>query len=123
MSVLRLHALSVKTLQPLQFNPSTRELVSESDVDMAKKELKAALPTLRPLLVSYLQENLGGDELSAEYLLTSLISRVTKRTDSFVLGKASLNLVLPETVDASMVSSSDNDDEGNWTLLCPGLIC
>ncbi|KAA8491950.1 Mini-chromosome maintenance complex-binding protein [Porphyridium purpureum] len=98
-----LHVVRLEALSKEQAQPIFRGL----DVDSARRELHAVLPSMRTLLASYLTRSLGGDALAAEYLLATLVSGVELRNANVVAGKCVLNLILPE--DASSAGDEKSD--------------
>mmetsp|Transcript_17568 Transcript_17568/g.71092 ORF Transcript_17568/g.71092 Transcript_17568/m.71092 type:complete len:477 (-) Transcript_17568:584-2014(-) len=105
-AVRKVHAISVKTLNELEASPFAEAFSSPELFSDSRNQLKMALPELRQQLMESLRSALMGDELAAEYALTSLVSRVERRTDTMVVGKFSLNLILPKELPASKVIST-----------------
>jgi len=104
LSVVRLHALQLRDLGPLDVNNYTEALSRTQQVPSARRELCAALPTVRNLLISYITSRLGGDELASEYLLSTIVSYVAERANSTVVGKNALNLILPPELPSKRVA-------------------
>uniref|UniRef100_A0A7S0ZKB3 Mini-chromosome maintenance complex-binding protein n=1 Tax=Timspurckia oligopyrenoides TaxID=708627 RepID=A0A7S0ZKB3_9RHOD len=88
--VLGLHRLVHNDTNPLFENASL-------SADVAAQELGGCAAAMRSLLLSYLQNVLGGDSLGAEYLLMYLVSHVLARTDVLTTGKFALNLIIPDS--------------------------
>ena len=95
-NVQRLHVVSCRKLSPQQIHPLTAK-ISPADIPAAKNEVVQLAPAIRQLIIRYLASSLFGDLLAAEYLLMCLLSRPSRVAGSTVLGKLSLNLVLPNS--------------------------
>lgn len=64
---------------------------SEALPEVIDKE-KESLKEIREKILAVLKLILNGDEVSSEYFLLNLISKVHTRKDGFILGNISLNL-------------------------------
>ncbi|KAJ8901645.1 hypothetical protein NDN08_003852 [Rhodosorus marinus] len=105
-AVRKVHAISVKKLNELEAGPFAEEFSSTELLSDSRNQFKMALPELRQQLVESLRSALMGDELAAEYALTNLVSRVERRTDTMVVGKISLNFIIPKDLPSSKVIST-----------------
>eukprot|EP00188_Purpureofilum_apyrenoidigerum_P002358 Plantae.Rhodophyta-Purpureofilum_apyrenoidigerum.ctg24557.p1 GENE.Plantae.Rhodophyta-Purpureofilum_apyrenoidigerum.ctg24557~~Plantae.Rhodophyta-Purpureofilum_apyrenoidigerum.ctg24557.p1 ORF type:complete len:631 (-),score=88.18 Plantae.Rhodophyta-Purpureofilum_apyrenoidigerum.ctg24557:93-1940(-) len=103
LSVMRLHALKLRDLGPLDVNNYTESLSRTQQVSLARSELCTALPAVRGLLNSYVCNQLGGDHLASEYLLSAMVSHVAERGNGTIVGKIALNLVLPSGMSSKRV--------------------
>ncbi|CAN8069343.1 unnamed protein product [Agarophyton chilense] len=103
-NVKRLHVVQWREMEPWELNPLTKTLGTKGIIE-AKKEAKSMAGGLRELLVRYLSSALYNDSLAAEYLLMCLLSRPIRTNGGNVLGKLSINLVLPN--DSSLEVSEE----------------
>ncbi|KAK1869750.1 hypothetical protein I4F81_012216 [Pyropia yezoensis] len=85
------HALRVDGADVSDIHPALPPAVSAADAVTTT----AAATAGRGEVVAHLAVALGGDTLAATYLAACLASRVCVRTETAVLGKLSVNLVLP----------------------------
>lgn len=71
---------------------------------------------IRPYLLNFLTNILGGDKLAAEYLLMNLISRIYSRSSSIALGAFPLNFRNFAVPVLAIVSSYPNvhQDRGEY---------
>lgn len=86
---LRVTRASVADVHPALPSPASPAAALKADASTA------AAATLRGRVVDHLAGALGGDAVAATYLAAALSARVGGRTPTAVLGKLSLNLVLP----------------------------
>lgn len=117
--VATLHVISASPMpgQGVLLNPLLSNMVSlysvsnesvESKLRTSRHELvRNGLPALRQNLIACLANVLHGDVLAAEYLLLALLGRPVTRSDADgVIGRLTLNLVLPRetaTEDANRI--------------------
>ncbi|KAI0560473.1 Mini-chromosome maintenance complex-binding protein [Gracilaria domingensis] len=116
-NVKRLHAVQWREMQPWELNPLTKALGTNGIME-AKKEAKSLAGGLREMLVRYFASVLYNDTLAAEYLLMCLLSRPIRTNGGSVLGKLSVNLVLPND------SSYEKSQEIGAAIrnLCPSVV-
>lgn len=100
-NVKRLHAVGWREVQSWELNPLTKRL-GASGVKAVRQEVIQVAGGMREVLVRYIASALCGDVLSAEYLVMALLSRPVRSVGGSVLGKLSLNIVLPSGADASV---------------------
>jgi hypothetical protein len=103
----RIHVVSMRVLDddsPDPLCPLIGALAQSQSVprEDALRELKeTAMPTMREIILKYLASAIGGDLVAAEYLLYTLVGRpVIRPPAGGVLGKLTLNLVLPDGAQA-----------------------
>ncbi|PXF49662.1 Mini-chromosome maintenance complex-binding protein [Gracilariopsis chorda] len=101
-NVKRLHVISWREMKSWEHNPLTKALGADQLVE-AKKEAQSLVGGLRELLVRYFASALFNDLLAAEYLVMCLLSRPIRTRGDNVLGKLSVNIVLPSDSTASAV--------------------
>ena len=115
-AVPRLHAVRVRVLQGWECNPAVTNAVAQRGLPGVRSDLAPVLPSMRDLLLKFFASALHGDMLAAEYVLMTLVSRPAARTSAgAVLGKLSLNLILPSESDARNIS-------GALKALCPSVV-
>ncbi len=115
-AVPRLHAVRVRVLQGWECNPALSSAVSQRGLPGVRSDLSVVLQSMRDLLLKFFASALQGDMLAAEYVLMTLVSRPASRTAAgAVLGKLSLNLILPTESDARNIA-------GALKALCPSVV-
>ena len=97
-TIPRIHVLQFQQLQPLQYHPLADQIMLRPSFDNL----------LRQDLIRILGSSLQQDNLAAEYCLMALVSNIASRSPYTLLGKLSLNLVLPPGVSSkSLISTID----------------
>jgi hypothetical protein len=92
--VPRFHALVARRATPHGFATLPRRDAAEaSPHPRLTPELRARGAELKSAIVAHLAAPLGGDALAAEYVLSTLVSRVHSRTDAMALGKHGTTLL------------------------------
>ena len=92
--VPRFHALVARRATPHGFATLPRRAESgASPHPRLTPELRARGAELKSAIVAHLAAPLGGDALAAEYVLSTLVSRVHSRTDAMALGKHATTLL------------------------------
>ncbi|KAK9801980.1 hypothetical protein WJX73_005870 [Symbiochloris irregularis] len=99
--VPRLHALLVRKVSSAD---RAGPLLIKSDSELQCRALE-----LRPQALKLLSHALGGDQLSAEYLLLQLLSRVHTREGDQALGALSVNLVQSSAGPAAAAGAGESD--------------
>lgn len=84
-----LHVITFRRNNSLNNNPVLA--LNDASEDIVKSE-KDLLTNSRDKLIAIFKLLLNNDQIAAEYLLLSLISRVHTRKDAFILGNLSINL-------------------------------
>ncbi|CAM6091635.1 unnamed protein product [Calypogeia fissa] len=89
--VPRLHCITYRKLSSHKIH----EAIPRTDeMDTSLMEAPERLSEMRESILTGLTNMLGGDYLTAEYLLLHLLSQVHHRLDTMALGKMSLNIVV-----------------------------
>lgn len=96
-NVMRLHVVEWRVAPVWYLNPLVAGL-GQNEIVSALQEVRTVAPDLRQSLIEYFQGALLGDALAAEYLVMALLSKPVRRGEQLV-GKLSLNLVLPSSHD------------------------
>lgn len=95
-NVMRLHIVKWRQVPAWELNPLAARL-GEGGVAAARQEVTTVAHGLRDMMIKYLASALMGDVVAAEYLLLALLSRPVRAGDQ-LLGKLSVNIVLPASV-------------------------
>lgn len=98
-NVMRLHVVQWRKVPVWSLNPLIAGL-GPNQIPSAIMEVRSVISDVRRSLIEYFQGALLGDTIAAEYLLMALLSKPVRRGEQIV-GKLSLNLVLPADQDAN----------------------
>lgn len=93
-NVKRVHAVRWRVLDGVD---TTQLGLTEEALPAARREAQGAASAVREMLLRSLRAALGGDRLAAEYVLLALLARPV-RSSAGLLGKLSVNIVLPANV-------------------------
>lgn len=96
-NVMRLHVVQWRVTPAWHLNPLIAHL-GQNGIRSALTEVRNIVSDIRRSLIEYFQGVLLGDALAAEYLVMALLSKPLRRGEQLV-GKLSLNLVLPSNHD------------------------
>lgn len=101
-NVKRVHVVSFREVSAWELNPLVAQ-IGASGLEAARREVTAAAQGIREILIKYFASVLMGDVLAAEYLVMALLSRPV-RTGTQLLGKLSVNVVLPASAGDEVAS-------------------
>ncbi|KAJ8652435.1 hypothetical protein O0I10_011902 [Lichtheimia ornata] len=105
------HAITFRSL-----DEGSKKKAFDSQQDLPHHDIRAKL-------IDYLSTVLGGDKLAAEFLLLSLVSRVTAKNRGVKIGHFTLNLVnFPDTAAAKQSASNMYAPQNNATKLLASLL-
>lgn len=126
-NVRRIHVVQWRTLPEQAGNPLLTRSGAIHNLASARSDAAMNASRIRNALLSVLRRVLYNDALAAEYMLMALLARPI-RTNSQILGKLSVNLVMPAKPTPSTQTSSPSlgVDGANITkvlkLLCPRVV-